>query len=129
MGEWVDGWFGWVGERMVWMGGFLIWTSGDVFFSPFLQGLKVGDRIIDVNGTDFTNLTHAEAVTMMRNAWNIIMTVETDSATGTSLSYDVTMMCNAWNIIMTVETDSATGTSLSYIIMTVETDHRYVTKL
>ena len=61
----------------------------DVFV--FLQGLKVGDRIIDVNGTDFTNLTHAEAVTMMRNAWNIIMTVESDSATGTSLNYDVTI--------------------------------------
>ena len=61
----------------------------DVFV--FLQGLKVGDRIIDVNGTDFTNLTHAEAVTMMRNAWNIIMTVESDSATGTSLNYNVTI--------------------------------------
>ncbi|XP_070192937.1 uncharacterized protein [Littorina saxatilis] len=44
------------------------------------EGLNVGDRIIDVNGTDFTNLTHAEAVTLMRNAWNIIMTVESDSA-------------------------------------------------
>ena len=50
-----------------------------------MQGLRVGDRIIDVNGTDFTHLTHAEAVTMMRNAWNIIMTVESDSVTGTSL--------------------------------------------
>ncbi|KAL8594705.1 hypothetical protein ACOMHN_051651 [Nucella lapillus] len=39
------------------------------------QGLKIGDRILDVNGTDFTHLTHAEAVTLMRNAWNVIMTV------------------------------------------------------
>ena len=85
---------------MIWTGGSHLWIWGDFFFllfSPFLQGLKVGDRIIDVNGTDFTNLTHAEAVTMMRNAWNIIMTVETDSATGTSLSYDITMMRNAWH--------------------------------
>lgn len=41
------------------------------------QGLRVGDRIVDVNGADFRHVTHAEAVTLMRNAWNIIMTVET----------------------------------------------------
>ncbi|XP_076448180.1 uncharacterized protein LOC143284923 isoform X2 [Babylonia areolata] len=40
------------------------------------QGLHIGDLILDVNGTDFTHLTHAEAVTLMRNAWNVIMTVQ-----------------------------------------------------
>ncbi|GFR66345.1 whirlin [Elysia marginata] len=40
------------------------------------QGLQVGDQILDVNGTDFSNITHSEAVTMMRNAWNIIMVVQ-----------------------------------------------------
>ncbi|XP_071084130.1 uncharacterized protein [Haliotis cracherodii] len=41
------------------------------------QGLSVGDRILEVNGTDFRQLTHAEAVTLMRNAWNLILEVET----------------------------------------------------
>ncbi|RUS69634.1 hypothetical protein EGW08_022599, partial [Elysia chlorotica] len=40
------------------------------------QGLRVGDQILDVNGTDFSSITHAEAVMMMRNAWNIIMVVQ-----------------------------------------------------
>ncbi|XP_067684623.1 uncharacterized protein [Haliotis asinina] len=41
------------------------------------QGLCVGDRILEVNGADFRQLTHAEAVILMRNAWNLIMEVET----------------------------------------------------
>ncbi|XP_046568477.1 uncharacterized protein LOC124276860 isoform X2 [Haliotis rubra] len=41
------------------------------------QGLSVGDRILEVNGTDFRQLTHAEAVILMLNAWNLIMEVET----------------------------------------------------
>ncbi|PVD25193.1 hypothetical protein C0Q70_15691 [Pomacea canaliculata] len=40
------------------------------------QGLSVGDKIVDVNGKDFRNVTHAEAVSAMRNAWNVIMIVE-----------------------------------------------------
>ncbi|KAK7490029.1 hypothetical protein BaRGS_00018729 [Batillaria attramentaria] len=50
------------------------------------QGLRVGDRIVDVNGTDFRHVTHAEAVTMMRNAWNIIMTVESPVHDGAVLT-------------------------------------------
>lgn len=41
-----------------------------------MQGLSVGDKIVDVNGKDFRNVTHAEAVSAMRNAWNVIMIVE-----------------------------------------------------
>ncbi|XP_076095295.1 uncharacterized protein LOC143065811 isoform X3 [Mytilus galloprovincialis] len=40
------------------------------------QGIKVGDRILEVNGTSFNQMTHAEAVTIMRNAWNVIMMVQ-----------------------------------------------------
>lgn len=40
------------------------------------QGIQVGDRILEVNGTLFNQLTHAEAVTLMRNAWNVIMLVQ-----------------------------------------------------
>ncbi|XP_052071107.1 tyrosine-protein phosphatase non-receptor type 13-like isoform X2 [Mytilus californianus] len=40
------------------------------------QGIKVGDRILEVNGTSFNQMTHAEAVTLMRNAWNVIMMVQ-----------------------------------------------------
>ena len=42
----------------------------------FLQGLKVGDKILEVNGHSFYGMTHAEAVTIMRNAWNLIMYLE-----------------------------------------------------
>ncbi|KAL5013255.1 hypothetical protein ScPMuIL_007525 [Solemya velum] len=40
------------------------------------QGLRSGDKILEVNGTDFTDTTHAEAVTLMRNAWNLIMMIQ-----------------------------------------------------
>ncbi|XP_069140794.1 uncharacterized protein [Argopecten irradians] len=40
------------------------------------QGVALGDTILEVNGTDFRHLTHAEAVTLIRNAWNIIMLVQ-----------------------------------------------------
>lgn len=29
-----------------------------------------------MNGTDFKQMSHAEAVTLMRNAWNVIMKVQ-----------------------------------------------------
>ncbi|GFO21208.1 whirlin [Plakobranchus ocellatus] len=48
------------------------------------QGLRVGDQILDVNGTDFSNITHAEAVMMMRNAWNIIMVIQRPEARSNS---------------------------------------------
>jgi len=41
-----------------------------------LQGLKIGDQILEVNGHNFNNITHAEAVMIMRNAWNLIILVE-----------------------------------------------------
>ncbi|XP_033745245.1 tyrosine-protein phosphatase non-receptor type 13-like isoform X2 [Pecten maximus] len=40
------------------------------------QGVVLGDTILEVNGTDFRHLTHAEAVTLIRNAWNIIILVQ-----------------------------------------------------
>ncbi|XP_061187336.1 disks large homolog 1-like isoform X1 [Saccostrea echinata] len=40
------------------------------------QGVRAGDRILEVNGTDFRQMSHAEAVTLMRNAWNVIMKVQ-----------------------------------------------------
>ncbi|XP_060074148.1 uncharacterized protein LOC132553879 [Ylistrum balloti] len=40
------------------------------------QGVALGDTILEVNGTDFRHLTHAEAVTLIRNAWNIIMLIQ-----------------------------------------------------
>ncbi|KAL3852126.1 hypothetical protein ACJMK2_015809 [Sinanodonta woodiana] len=39
-------------------------------------GLKPGDRILEVNGNSFINITHAEAVIIMQNAWNLIMMVQ-----------------------------------------------------
>ncbi|XP_045165727.2 uncharacterized protein LOC123529461 isoform X2 [Mercenaria mercenaria] len=41
-----------------------------------LQGLQVGDKILEVNGHNFHNITHAEAVMIMRNAWNLIILIE-----------------------------------------------------
>lgn len=43
------------------------------------QGVRAGDRILEVNGTDFHQMSHAEAVTLMRNAWNVIMKVQSAS--------------------------------------------------
>lgn len=40
------------------------------------QGLLIGDKITEVNGHSFHNITHAEAVTIMQNAWNLIIMVE-----------------------------------------------------
>lgn len=40
------------------------------------QGLQVGDKILEVNGHSFHSITHAEAVMLMRNAWNLIILVE-----------------------------------------------------
>ncbi|KAH3816353.1 uncharacterized protein LOC127832267 isoform X2 [Dreissena polymorpha] len=40
------------------------------------QGLHIGDKILEVNGHNFNNITHAEAVLVMRNAWNLIILVE-----------------------------------------------------
>ncbi|XP_060585879.1 uncharacterized protein LOC132741675 isoform X2 [Ruditapes philippinarum] len=40
------------------------------------QGLQVGDKILEVNGHNFHNITHAEAVMIMRNAWNLIILIE-----------------------------------------------------
>ncbi|XP_048743440.2 uncharacterized protein LOC125656862 isoform X4 [Ostrea edulis] len=40
------------------------------------QGVRAGDKILEVNGTDFKQMSHAEAVTLMRNAWNVIMKVQ-----------------------------------------------------
>ena len=37
---------------------------------------------MEVNGTSFSQITHAEAVTIMRNAWNIIMIVQSASPNG-----------------------------------------------
>ena len=45
-----------------------------------LQGVRAGDRILEVNGTDFLQMSHAEAVTLMRNAWNVIMKVQSASS-------------------------------------------------
>lgn len=45
------------------------------------QGLKVGDKILEVNGHSFYGMTHAEAVTIMRNAWNLIMYLESPAET------------------------------------------------
>ena len=36
----------------------------------------MGDKILEVNGHSFYGMTHAEAVTIMRNAWNLIMYLE-----------------------------------------------------
>lgn len=44
--------------------------------SAATQGLQVGDKILEVNGHSFLNITHAEAVMVMRNAWNLIMLIE-----------------------------------------------------
>nr|XP_022297737.1 tyrosine-protein phosphatase non-receptor type 13-like isoform X4 [Crassostrea virginica]XP_022297738.1 tyrosine-protein phosphatase non-receptor type 13-like isoform X4 [Crassostrea virginica]XP_022297739.1 tyrosine-protein phosphatase non-receptor type 13-like isoform X4 [Crassostrea virginica]XP_022297740.1 tyrosine-protein phosphatase non-receptor type 13-like isoform X4 [Crassostrea virginica]XP_022297741.1 tyrosine-protein phosphatase non-receptor type 13-like isoform X4 [Crassostrea v len=44
------------------------------------QGVRAGDRILEVNGTDFLQMSHAEAVTLMRNAWNVIMKVQSASS-------------------------------------------------
>ncbi|KAH9508147.1 hypothetical protein Btru_054851 [Bulinus truncatus] len=40
------------------------------------QGLRSGDKILNINGTDFSNITHAEAVTVIQSAWNVLMLVE-----------------------------------------------------
>lgn len=40
------------------------------------QGLKVGDKILEVNGHSFHDISHVEAVLIMRNAWNLIMHIE-----------------------------------------------------
>lgn len=39
----------------------------------------MGDRILEVNGHNFNNITHAEAVMIMRNAWNLIILIERPS--------------------------------------------------
>ncbi|KAK3103412.1 hypothetical protein FSP39_019029 [Pinctada imbricata] len=44
------------------------------------QGLQPGDKILEVNGTVFSHMTHAEAVQLMRNAWNVIMMVQSPSS-------------------------------------------------
>ncbi|XP_012935575.1 uncharacterized protein LOC106011234 [Aplysia californica] len=54
-------------------------SQGDV------QGLRVGDEILDVNGTDFSDITHAEAVTLIRNAWNVILTVHRSGSSNNDL--------------------------------------------
>ena len=48
-------------------------------FYGIFQGLKVGDKILEVNGHSFYGITHAEAVMIMRNAWNMIMYIESSS--------------------------------------------------
>ena len=45
-----------------------------------LQSLQPGDKILEVNGTSFAHMTHAEAVQLMRNAWNVIMMVQSPSS-------------------------------------------------
>lgn len=47
-----------------------------IYFFISIQGLQVGDKILEVNGHNFHNITHAEAVMLMRNAWNLIILVE-----------------------------------------------------
>lgn len=39
-------------------------------------GLRVGDQIIDVNGHDFLNVFHQEAVTVLRSYSTLIMTIK-----------------------------------------------------
>lgn len=38
-------------------------------------GLKVGDQIVQVNGTSFESVTHANAVEMMRTQKQLMLTV------------------------------------------------------
>ncbi|WAR25184.1 WHRN-like protein [Mya arenaria] len=40
------------------------------------QGLEIEDKILEVNGHQFNNMTHTEAVMIMRNAWNLIIYVQ-----------------------------------------------------
>ncbi|KAL4226969.1 Deafness [Mactra antiquata] len=40
------------------------------------QGLQIGDKILEVNGHNFHNITHSEAVMIMRHAWNLIILIE-----------------------------------------------------
>lgn len=40
-----------------------------------LNGIKPGDQILEVNGKKFDNITHAEAVEIIRNQRNMIMRV------------------------------------------------------
>jgi C-terminal processing protease CtpA/Prc len=52
------------------------WCAFNQFCTLTEQGVRAGDKILEVNGTDFKQMSHAEAVTLMRNAWNVIMKVQ-----------------------------------------------------
>ncbi|KAK0062478.1 harmonin [Biomphalaria pfeifferi] len=46
------------------------------------RGLRIGDKILNVNGYDFRNITHAEAVMVIQSAWNVLMLVEHQDNSG-----------------------------------------------
>ncbi|XP_041348495.1 uncharacterized protein LOC121368045 [Gigantopelta aegis] len=79
------------------------------------QGLKIGDKILEVNGTDFTHLTHAEAVTLMRKAWNVIISIQaadqpySDTSSSNVQLFDVQVYPVTGRLGCAVHRDTETG--------------------
>ncbi len=58
------------------------------------KGLKVGDQIVAVNGTSFENITHSNAVDILRSNATLIVTVKVRFA-----AFSEQVLCNFVSII------------------------------